>query len=74
MKLQIKESKLSFVFFCEEENDLQTTRSDKKINNNRFSFQETKKFSLVPSRGIEPLLRDPQSRVLSVERRGHLLF
>ena len=23
-----------------------------------------------PSRGIEPLLRDPQSRVLSVERRG----
>ena len=28
-------------------------------------------FEFVPSRGIEPLLRDPQSRVLSVERRGH---
>ena len=24
----------------------------------------------VPSRGIEPLLQDPQSCVLSVERRG----
>ncbi len=26
----------------------------------------------VPSGGIEPPLRDPQSRVLSVERRGPL--
>lgn len=25
---------------------------------------------IVPSRGIEPLLQDPQSRVLSIERRG----
>ena len=25
----------------------------------------------VPSRGIEPRLQDPQSCVLSVERRGH---
>ncbi len=25
---------------------------------------------IVPSRGIEPLLRAPQARVLSVERRG----
>ena len=25
---------------------------------------------IMPSRGLEPLLRDPQSRVLSIERRG----
>lgn len=27
---------------------------------------------MVPSRGIEPRLRDPQSRVLSVERQGQI--
>ena len=26
----------------------------------------------VPSEGIEPSLRDPESRVLSIERRGEL--
>ena len=31
-------------------------------------------FYFVPSRGVEPLLRDPQSRVLSTERRGRRTF
>ena len=32
------------------------------------------KSHVVPSRGIEPLSRDPQSRVLSVERRGQCAY
>ena len=33
-----------------------------------------KNSQVVPSRGIEPLLQDPQSRVLSIERRGQLNY
>jgi hypothetical protein len=40
------------------------------ISETTYSPAQNKDFCFVPSRGIEPLLQDPQSCVLSVERRG----
>ena len=36
------------------------------------AINSTNKVSLVPPRGFEPLLQDPESRVLSIKRRGRV--